>query len=103
VVGNQPFNFNHTSTIREICTFEVRVNLESGKLRIRNATEDDAKLLCKWWNDGTIMAHAGFPNGIGINEKKVAELITPQEKTAEIGIKICDANMQNKGYGTEFM
>lgn len=31
---------------------------------IRNATSDDAETLCIWWNDGSVMAHAGFPNGL---------------------------------------
>lgn len=32
-------------------------------LTIRNATVEDADLLSEWWNNGEIMAHAGFPNG----------------------------------------
>lgn len=36
-----------------------------GNLTIRNATVEDAVLLSAWWNDGKIMAHAGFPNGTG--------------------------------------
>ena len=102
--------------------------LESGKLKIRNATAKDAEKLCSWWNNGAVMAHAGFPNGIGTSAKEVAESIkrdndlnrrlilelesvaigemnyrTTAERTAEIGIKICDANMQNRGYGTTFI
>ena len=34
-------------------------------LTLRNATVKDADLLSAWWNDGKIMAHAGFPNGTG--------------------------------------
>ena len=104
------------------------MELRSGKLKIRNETAQDAKLLSDWWNDGAVMAHAGFPNGIGISVERVIELIsgdndlnrrliievennpvgemnyrTPEEKTAEIGIKICDQSQQNKGYGTEFL
>jgi len=102
------------------------MNIEKGRLRIRAAKPEDAKLLCVWWNDGNVMAHAGYPNGLGISEEKVTELInadndlkqrlvleldhvpigemsyrTPEEKVAEIGIKICDPNQQNNGYGTE--
>ena len=28
---------------------------------IRNAEEEDASLLARWWNSGSVMAHAGFP------------------------------------------
>ncbi|WP_279306871.1 hypothetical protein [Paenibacillus pseudetheri] len=37
--------------------------IENGNLVIRNATANDVPLLYSWWNDGKIMAHAGFPNG----------------------------------------
>lgn len=97
-------------------------------LTIRNATIDDARLLAAWWNDGAVMAHAGFPNGTGETPAGIAERIgtdtdehrrliielahrpigemnytrcPDQEgrKTAEIGIKICDFSEQEKGYG----
>ncbi len=32
---------------------------------IRNAMPEDATLLANWWNDGIVMAHAGFPKGLG--------------------------------------
>ena len=104
------------------------MKIEAGKLKIRNAKVEDARQLCAWWNDVAIMAHAGFPNGLGISEQKVVELIegdddlnrrlvlecenapigemnyrTLEEKTAEIGIKICDASQQNRGYGSEYL
>jgi len=104
------------------------MNISVGILSIRNATSDDAQLLSKWWNDGRVMAHAGFPAGIGISERQVAASLkkdnelhrrliiefenkpigemsyrTPEEKTAEIGIKICVSGQQNKGYGTEYL
>ncbi len=40
-------------------------------LTIRNATMNDAGLLCRWWNDGSVMAHAGFPNGFGTTEERI--------------------------------
>lgn len=40
-------------------------------LTIRNATVDDAEQLATWWNDGTIMAHAGFPNGTGQTAEEI--------------------------------
>lgn len=92
---------------------------------IRNATVDDASLLETWWNDGNIMAHAGFPNGTGQTAESIAQsLKTDKDQVhrrmiielssvpigetnyhnisdgiAEIGIKICDFSKQNKGYG----
>lgn len=94
-------------------------------LTIRNATAEDADLLSKWWNDGKIMAHAGFPNGTGESSQDIAEKISKDDDnicrrliiehenipigemsyynagndTAEIGIKICDFSKQSKGYG----
>ncbi len=92
---------------------------------IRNATVEDAIILETWWNDGNIMAHAGFPNGTGQTAESIAERIrsdadklhrrmiielfgVPIGETnyynvsdgiAEIGIKICDFSKHNKGYG----
>ncbi len=97
-------------------------------LTLRNATIQDAKLLSSWWNDGAVMAHAGFPNGTGQTVSEIAERIqkdtndnrrliiehshkpigemnyrtySNQEnaKIAEIGIKICVFSEQEKGYG----
>lgn len=34
-------------------------------LTIRNAETADSDQLSLWWNDGAVMAHAGFPNGLG--------------------------------------
>lgn len=104
------------------------MKVSDGILCIRSATSEDVKLLTKWWNDGKVMAHAGYPNGIGTTEEKVSKLIqeddalnrrliieydnqpvgemnyrTLEDKTAEIGIKICDASQQNKGLGTEYL
>lgn len=99
--------------------------LRNGDIEIRNAAPEDAGQLTSWWNDGSVMAHAGFPNGLGITEEqvraKIAEetddttrrhIILYQERPVgemnyrnlgnrqcEIGIKICDASMQNMGLG----
>ena len=103
--------------------------LKESNLIIRNATSEDAILLCKWWNDGKVMAHAGFPNGLGITEQSIAESLQKDNdeihrrlilvidnvpvgemnyrnignKTAQIGIKICNSEKQEKGYGTRFL
>ena len=103
--------------------------IEKDNLVIRNANNDDAKLLAEWWNDGAVMAHAGFPNGTGETAEGIAEslktdtdethrrLIIEFDKTpvgemnyrnkgagtAEIGIKICDFSKQEKGYGSKLL
>ena len=113
------------------------MRLEQGKLCIKNAEQEDCRQLVSWWNDGAVMAHAGFPNGLGTNEEKVQKQIaadsddtrrhlviwydgnrigemsyanlgdsleetgedTIENRTADIGIKICNATFQEKGLG----
>jgi len=95
-------------------------------LTIRNASAKDADQLCAWWNDGKVMAHAGFPNGVGDTPENIREKLSHDsdetgrrhiieldgrpigemsygregEQVAGIGIKICDFGEQEKGYGT---
>jgi RimJ/RimL family protein N-acetyltransferase len=99
------------------------------KFKIRNAVPEDSNLLCQWWNDGAIMAHAGFPYGLNTNAQVIALSLSSDSDdtyrrliievdaipigemnyrnkgngTAEIGIKICDSQKQEKGYGTTFL
>jgi len=47
------------------------MKLTKDKLTIRNATAADAEQLCKWWNDGNVMAHAGFPNGLNTTVEEI--------------------------------
>ena len=113
------------------------MKLEKGKLCIKNAEKEDCKQLVSWWNDGAVMAHAGFPNGLGTSEEKVQKQIaadnddtrrhlviwydgnrigemsyanlgdsleetgedTIENRTADIGIKICNPTFQEKGLG----
>ena len=95
------------------------MNLQYRSLTIRNAVADDAAQLAAWWNDGAVMAHAGFPNGLGTTVEKViaglgnGRLILKEserligeacyrkvgEGIAEIGIKICETDCQNRGLG----
>jgi len=98
-------------------------------LTIRNAGIEDASLLCKWWSDGKIMAHAGFPDGIKTSEEVIAQSLLKDtdevhrrlilmvdevaigemnvrnmgDHTAEIGIKICDFSRHNQGLGKKFL
>lgn len=101
------------------------MHLHRGDLSIRPALPADAEQLCLWWNDGAVMAHAGFPNGLGTTPEKEARTLSAQRDEisrrhiieyagrpigemnyhnlgggeCEIGIKICDFSMQNRGLG----
>lgn len=101
------------------------MELKHHNITIRNAVPEAALLLAAWWNDGAVMAHAGFPNGLGTTAEKVAqELAQDSDNTrrrlillfgqvpigemvyrnlgnqaAEIGIKICKQQYQEKGIG----
>ncbi|HAX73515.1 MAG TPA: GNAT family N-acetyltransferase [Firmicutes bacterium] len=101
------------------------MQLRTDQLFIREATQLDAPLLCQWWNNGAVMAHAGFPNGLGTTVDEIIEKIEQQDEfckrlimmvdqcaigemiykihdqVADIGIKICVFTFQEKGYGTE--
>ena len=105
------------------------MNISMNNLTIRNATVKDAEQLCLWWNDGKIMAHAGFPNGLGTSVEDICESISKNSDDtarlhiiefygkpigemnyrnkgngiAEIGIKICDDTQQKKGLGTALL
>lgn len=95
------------------------VHLQHNTLTLRQATAQDAPQLAAWWNNGAVMAHAGFPNGLGTTAEKVAQTLDSglliieensrmigecnfrnvSEHTAEIGIKICETDCQNRGIG----
>lgn len=103
--------------------------IEHKGLLIRNAEVNDSQILCKWWNDGKIMSHAGFPKGLGTTYEEIEkDLETDSDQTrrrliieykdepigemsyrnkgskiAEIGIKICDFTKQEKGLGTTIL
>lgn len=102
--------------------------LQCKNLTIRNAEADDARQLEAWWNDGRIMAHAGFPLGSGEKAEEIAARIarnTDEDRrlileldgravgemchrrvdreTAEIGIKICDFSLHDRGLGKRYL
>ena len=104
------------------------MRIKKANLVIRSAVTEDAQVLTDWWNNGEIMAHAGFPKGlgqsveqtllqIGKNQMGMSQLCLIEidalpvgemnfriaDHTAEIGIKICDAAYQNKGYGRRLL
>jgi len=81
--------------------------------------------LAAWWNDGSVMAHAGFPMGLNTTAEDIEKQISNDNddtkrrliieyqscsigemsyynkgnQTVEIGIKICNPNYQEKGLG----
>ena len=100
------------------------MDVTCGQINIRNAEAGDAEQLAEWWNDGAVMAHAGFPLGLGTTAQRIADdLATDDDRrrrrlmlrfedepigemsyqikgdAAEIGIKICNAAYQEQGIG----
>ena len=95
------------------------MHIKYDSLTIRDAVAADAVQLAAWWNDGAVMAHAGFPNGLGTTVEKViaglgnGRLVLEEnerligetcyrkvgEGIVEIGIKICETDCQNRGLG----
>ena len=104
------------------------MKIVENEIMIREANKLDAPFLEKWWNDGLVMEHAGFPLGLNINmddiEKRIEKNKIGSSKLcmlevegeiigetsfriftgyAEIGIKICEKSFQNMGLGTKFL
>lgn len=105
------------------------MNVELNDFKIRNANEDDCVLLAEWWNNGDVMAHAGFPHGLDTTADKIKAKISLDSDTTkrrlilefqkkpigemsyyfrkndivEIGIKICESQYQNRGLGRIFL
>lgn len=97
--------------------------IQHENLTIRQAEVSDAKQLAAWWNDGAVMAHAGFPNGVGTTEEEVIQGLGKgslvievnhrligecnyrdvDKGVAEIGIKICETDCQNRGLGRKIL
>lgn len=103
--------------------------LKNDTLVIRNATAGDAETLADWWNDGSVMAHAGFPNGLGISADEIVQNLATDvegqrrrhiieengtpigemsyrskgDGVVEIGIKICIPACQNRGLGKRLL
>ena len=105
------------------------MRIEKENIVIRSVNVDDAIQLNKWWNDGEVMKHAGFPKGLGqtleettdeirnwegklsqlciieIDGKVVGELSykIKGDGAAYPGWKICDFDYQNQGYGPQII
>lgn len=103
------------------------MKLKKDEIVLRTWQKKDADIILKWWDDGEIMAHAGFPLGLGTTKEKIEKMIeAPSKKerliieiaenkagelcfeplcdtVCEIGIKICEKEYQNHGYGTKVL
>lgn len=103
------------------------MQIKHKNILLRTALKSDIVTLMNWWNDGSVMSHAGFPKGLNVNEKDVENSISYTnmighlfiieinnipvgelnykliDKNAEIGIKICDKSYQEKSYGTTIL
>ena len=100
-----------------------QVRIQHKNLTIRQAGAADAKQLAAWWNNGAVMAHAGFPNGLGTTEKEVVKGLgsgslvieesgrligecnyrSVSDGAAAIGIKLCETDCQNRGVGRKVL
>lgn len=99
------------------------MKIQYENLTIRQAEVADAEQLVLWWNDGSVMAHAGFPRGLGTTVEKViaglgdGQLVIEEGSrligechydnksngVAKIGIKICETDCQNRGVGRKIL
>ena len=105
------------------------MNLKYNEILVRNASLEDVPKLLKWWNDGRVMEHAGFPLGLNTTVDRVIQNIKNHDminnalliieyekipvgemnyrkidqKSVEIGIKICEEEYQNRGLGKIFL
>ena len=101
------------------------MDVSDREIRLRSAGAADCPQLAAWWNDGAVMAHAGFPRGLGTTAEAIREQLRSdsddtrrrliiecagrpigecsfrrlENRSAEIGIKICDPAYQERGLG----
>lgn len=99
------------------------MNLEYKDLKIRKASLEDAGILLDWWNDGSVMAYAGYPDGKKTKEVIIRHYIDHDTKhyrhiieykgkaigeinyrdtndtQASLSIMIAKEDLQNKGLG----
>lgn len=97
------------------------------KVKLRKAEPEDAELLCKWYADGRVMIHVGFPDGMQESADRLRKRLANLENenslfiildelnypigecnfknknyvSCGIGIKICELTYQGKGYGQD--
>lgn len=73
----------------------MRIENKKEHLVIRTAAMEDAPVLTKWWNDGTVMAHAGFPHGLNQTVEETERQIA--NPTVLSQICIIEANHEKIG------
>ena len=59
------------------------VNITYHDISIRNAEKKDCNQLAIWWNDGKVMEHAGFPNGLGTSAAEIEKQIANDDDKAK--------------------
>lgn len=99
------------------------MDLEYKDLKIRKTSLEDAGLLLNWWNDGSVMAFAGYPDGKKTKEVIIRHYIDHDTKhyrhiieykgepigeinyrdtndqAASLSVMIAEEGWQNKGLG----
>jgi len=80
----------------------MQVILKDNDLTLRPSEERDAETLAAWWNDGRIMAHAGWPQGVNTTKEKVAERISHRRSIGNnFIIELNGKPIGEMGYHTE--
>ena len=82
---------------------DIVMIIKQGNLTIRNATVTDAEQLCLWWNDGKVMAHAGFPKGLNETPENIRVPLTVPMNPSPCIIswrQIGEMNYRSKGNRT---
>ena len=59
------------------------MNITYHDISIRNAEKKDCNQLAIWWNDGKVMEHAGFPNGLGTSAAEIEKQIANDDDKAK--------------------
>jgi RimJ/RimL family protein N-acetyltransferase len=80
--------------------------IEYGRHKVRNAESEDADVLAGWWNDGEVMEHAGFPEGLGTDPETVRKELSLDSDEARRrliiemdGVSAGKMSYRNKGGG----
>ncbi|HHX29762.1 MAG TPA: GNAT family N-acetyltransferase [Clostridiaceae bacterium] len=105
------------------------MRIQEGDIVIRSAVPEDAPTLNRWWNDGRIMAYAGYPDGLGESLSESREVICSWQgkpdhlcmieidgrPAGELSYRlrgdgtawpawvIADPSLRNKGYGSRII
>jgi len=73
---------------------------DTERLQIRSAGRQDAALLFAIWTDPRVMTHVGYPQGLRITQKEIAERFAEQDLTRPFGrVLIVDIKESNLSIG----